>query len=283
MTGSMVVSAFVNTQPIVRQAALSQALLQAPSSTAVAFYSAASTALNVHVLNPAATAACVSFFEGFKTPATLIAGSCIANLFTMTTEVKETYGMSKMKIVLLRVYHVLSLLSVCLSLTSVVTSQAGTALLLVNENQHVVASKSIDAYTFLRTHMNFEFIMTRWCFIMSILLFLLSTTVRMIVEFGLFTRTRRLAGTMVVSMMASVISFLLSYVNTSQVATWPNLWCMTKEVALVSLSLCLSLINIVFFPLLFVLFRISTNACSPLILFVLALLRPPMLHRIAIV
>jgi hypothetical protein len=140
--------------------------------------------------------------------------------------------MSKMKIVILRVYHVLSLLSVCLSLTSVVTSQAGTALLLVNENQHVVASKSIDAYTFLRTHMHFEFIMTRWSFIMSILLFLLSTTIRMILEFGLFTRTRRLAGTMVVSSMAGFISFLLSYVNTSRVTTWPNLWCTTKEVAL---------------------------------------------------
>jgi hypothetical protein len=227
MTGSMALTAFVQAQPALRRAALSSVLSQAPTALG------ASTGMGV--LNPATEAACISFFEGIKTPATLIAGSSLVALFTMTKDVKQTYGMSKIQIVLLRVYHVLSLLSLCLSLTSVLTSQAATTLLLLNDN-HVLAKKGMDAYHFLRTSMNFEFVLTRWSFLTSIILFLCSTTFRMIIEFALFTRKRRLAGTMVVSWMAGILGSILSYANTTQ-NSWPNFWCMTKEVALVSIRL----------------------------------------------
>jgi hypothetical protein len=224
MTGSLAVAAFVQTQPALRQAVLSKFVPHAPAAIA------ATSAMSM--LDPAAKSACVSFFDSFKTPATLIAAASLAALFTMTKEVKDTSGMTKMKIFLLRVYHVFSLLSLILSWMTVLTAQAATTMLLLN-NKHGVAVKGLDAYNFLRTTMNFEFVITRWSYVTSIIMFLCSATFRMVLDFALFTKKRRLAGTMVVSMMTGVICSILSYANTTQ-QSWPNLWYMTKEVGQVS-------------------------------------------------
>jgi hypothetical protein len=221
----MALTAFVQAQPALRHAASSSILLPAPAALGA----------SMGVLNSVTEAACLSFFEGIKTPATLIAGSSLVALFSMTRDVEQTYSMSKIQIVLLRVYHALSLLSFCLSLICVLTSQAATTLLLLGDN-HVLGKTGIDAYHFLRTSMNFEFVLTTWSFLTSIILFICSTTFRMIIEFALFKRKRRLAGTMVISWMAGILGSIVSYTNTTQ-KSWPNLWCMTKEVALVSIKL----------------------------------------------
>ena len=207
----MALTAFVNGGPMVRKAVLSDAILQ-NSPTALA--SNASNALY--------------FFRGIKTPATLIAGSSLAALFTMTKDVKQTYAMPKMQVILLRIYHALSLLSFCLSLSAVLCSQAAMTSLLLEEQQ-MVAKKAKSTWDFMRMALNFEFILARWSYLTSILLFLTSTTFRMIIQFGLFTRTRRLAGTMVVSFMTGILGSILSYLNTSEKA-FPNMWGMTKEV-----------------------------------------------------
>lgn len=80
--------------------------------------------------------------------------------------------------------------------------------------------------------MDFEFTMTRWAFLTSIFCFLSAATSRVVLEFDLWTKKRRLAGCMVFSKMTAVLSLLLSYVNTS-LHGWNNLWEMGKDVATV--------------------------------------------------
>lgn len=179
--------------------------------------------------------ACFSFFDTIKTPATLIAATTIAALFSFTRDVKDTYNISKIKVMLLRFYHVFSLLSFCLSLTTVLTAQGASTSLLISNSNRVLSSNCVDAYSFLRANMNLEFLLTRWTFAMSILSFFVSTIFRMFVEFELFVPTRRLAGTMVTSMMAGVMCSILSFTNLNNVqSNFPGLWCMTKEIAVVS-------------------------------------------------
>lgn len=173
-----------------------------------------------------------TYFDSVKVSSTLIAASSMTALFTFTGESKETFNFSRLHIMLLRIYHVFSLLSFCLSLTAVLTSQAASSSLLLN-NSHALANRSGDVFSFLRTYMNFEFVLTRWSMFTSIVFFFLSTTFRMLVEFGLFSKTRRLAGTMVSAMMSGVICFMFSFANTAN-AGLPGPWSMTKEVVLVS-------------------------------------------------
>lgn len=228
----MALTAFVQAQPALGKATVLSQVVSPPTALGASA-----------LLTPAAQSACISFFEGIKIPATLLAGSSFVALFSMTEHTKETYGMFKMQIFLLRMYHVLSLLSFCLSLISVLTAQSATTLLLLGENHKLategmnvyefLGSKGMDAFEFLSSTMKFEFLVTRWSFFSSFLCFMCSTTLRMIVEFALFTKTRRLAGTMVVSWMAGIIGSGISYVNSAH-ASKLTYWSMTKDVAVVS-------------------------------------------------
>jgi hypothetical protein len=193
------------------------------------------------VVDPAVRAAAMSFFNGIRIPATLIAGSSIVALFSMTEKARDTSGMRTMEIVLLRLYHILSLLSFCLSMTAVLTSTSASTMLLLQKYQVVTAittttttttEPNMDVYSFLRSVMDFEFTMTRWSFLTSLFCFLSAATGRVVLEFDLWTKKRRLAGFMVFSKMTAVLSLLLSYVNTSLYG-WKNLWEMGKDVAMV--------------------------------------------------
>lgn len=75
-------------------------------------------------------------------------------------------------------------------------------------------------------------ILIRWNFAMSVLSFLSSTTLRLILEFGLFGMHRRGAGTMVVSTMAGLICCFVSFSNTSHTCL-PVFGSMTKELGMV--------------------------------------------------
>jgi hypothetical protein len=227
MLGLRATSAFIKAYPT---AALSQHVASIHCSAS----SISTTQLKAaKLLEPAAQSLCVGFFEGFKTPSTLIAGTSFAALFAFANRAQDTSVRSKRDIFCMRLYHVCSLLSFCLSLATVLSAQAATSLLL--SPQPVTAKfAAADAYQFLRNSMNVEFLLTRWCFINSILFFLKSTCFRMILEFDLFSRkSRRTAGVMVVSLMTSVALGMLSYINSSAASQWPNLWEMTRELGMV--------------------------------------------------
>ena len=184
------------------------------------------------LLDPTTTTAAINFFNGIRLPAILVAGASLAGIFAMTEGVNNTSGMSKLQIFLLRLYHVTSLLSFCLSLSSIVTSTTATTLLLLSEFSMVskVDKKlGLDAYHFLRSNMNFEFLYTRWSFLVSVAFLIMSTTMRILLQFELFKPKRRLAGWSVVSTMAGVMTFIIGYANTTQ-HCWPSFWGLTKEI-----------------------------------------------------
>jgi hypothetical protein len=208
-------------------------VLKAGSSSRSAILDVAATSL----VDPAVRAAAMSFFSSVRIPATLIAGLSIAALFSMTEKARDTSGMRTIEIVLLRLYHILSLLSFCLSMTAVLTSTSASTMLLLQKYQVVVTTTdanhhTMDVYSFLRSVMDFEFTMTRWSFLTSLFCFLSAATGRVVLEFDLWTKKRRLAGVMVFSKMTAVLTLLLSNVNTSLYG-WNNLWGMGKDVAMV--------------------------------------------------
>eukprot|EP00980_Cylindrotheca_fusiformis_P017383 scaffold5395_cov126-Cylindrotheca_fusiformis.AAC.3 len=184
------------------------------------------------MLDPVTQSLCRSFFQGFTTPSTLIAGSSFAALFALGTTVKEWGYMSKRDLLFMKLYHVCSLLSFCLSLTTVFSGQAALTRLL---SPQPVTTKMVatDAYQFLRAYMNMEFLMTRWSFVTSIVFFLMTTCFRLILEFELFTkRKRQSAGVTVVALMTGGSLTTLSHVNSSG-SKWPGVWEMTRDIVVV--------------------------------------------------
>ncbi|CAJ1952238.1 unnamed protein product [Cylindrotheca closterium] len=188
----------------------------------------------VRLLDPASQTMCVGFFSGFTTPATLIAGTSFAALFALSKRVKDTSFRTRREIMCLRMYHVFSLLSLLLSLMTVLGSQAALHCLLCP----IAMPKNVAAtsiYEVLQSTMNFEFLLTRWSFIMSILCFLQCTFFRMVVEFDLFfKKSRRTAATMVTSAFMGIGLALLGYLDSFEsLAKWPSFWEMTKELGMI--------------------------------------------------
>jgi hypothetical protein len=237
MSASYAMTAFVQTPPSVRRAVVSNVFSQAPTVLNGAASKVARVAVK-SVMDPATKSAALAFFNGVRTPASLILGVSIAALFSMTQMMKNIGTLTKREILLLRMYHAVSLLTVCLSTATVLTSTtAGTLLLL---NKFDVADPAIDVYHFLKSAMGFEFVLTRWTFLTSQLLFLVSLTGRTMLEFNLLTRKRLLPAVMTLATMSGMITLMLSYVNTT-LNCWPNLLSMTKEVGMVSYVRCMCL------------------------------------------
>jgi hypothetical protein len=211
------------------------------SSTTVVAAAAHRRAAMMTLIDPAITDAAVGFFTRSQLPAILIMGLSLMGLFTMAENVNNTYGLPKLQIFLLRLYHLTSLLSFCLSLSSIVTSTTATTLLLLSEFSLVSVvdgggggSSIIDAYHFLKSsNLKFEFLYTRWAFLVSILSSITSTTIRMILQFELFKPKRRLARWSVISTMTGFIAFIIGYINNTQ-NCWLSFWGLTKEVFQVS-------------------------------------------------
>lgn len=240
MSAVYALTAFVQTQPSVRGAVVSNVFSHAPTVLNSAASKVARVAVK-SVMDPATKSAALAFFNGVRIPATLIFGSSTVALFSMTQKMKDLGMLTRREILLLRVYHAVSLLTICLSMATILTSTtAGTFLLL---QKIEVADPTIDVYHFLKTALGFEFVLTRWSFLTSQLLFLVSLTGRIMLEFDLLTRKRLLPAVITLATMSGMITLMMSYVNTT-LNCWPNLLSMTKEVGMVSsvrrlrLSIC---------------------------------------------
>lgn len=189
--------------------------LSTPSSTSMA------------ALNPSIHGAAIQYFQSSQLPTIFIAAASLVGLFAMTEGVNNIRAMTKFQIFLLRLYHVTSLLSLCLSLSSLVTSTSATTLLLLSDFS-TVSNSGLDVYHFLRSNLNFEFLYARWSFLVSVPFLIVSTTIRTLLQFELFKPNRKLAGWSVASTMTGVLCFVLGYTNTTQ-HCWPSLWGLTQE------------------------------------------------------
>jgi hypothetical protein len=190
--------------------------------------STSSTSVSV-ASNSAFEQGALGFFTGVRLPASLVAGSSVAAVFSLTQQAKDTSGLTRTEIAVLRIYHVVTILSLCMSMTTVSTTTTASTLLLLKKRYHRTESSYADVYHFLKGELNFEFVLTRWTFLSSIVLFLVGVASRLLLELNLLKPGRRTEGLLVGCTMAGVITGIIANINEG-LNCWPNLIAMTGEV-----------------------------------------------------
>lgn len=168
-------------------ASLKRSLLSLPLSSVLSRCSQCST--TVPLSSPTSIAAApvmldfsaeaLGFFNGVRIPSALIAGSSLGAVFSLVSLAnKNRSELPRVDVVLLRIYHVFALASLVLSLNVVVMSTVASTTLLLDHHDTIAHS----AYQFLNREMRYEFTITRWSFLMSILCFLVGVTSRALLE-----------------------------------------------------------------------------------------------------
>lgn len=175
------------------------------------------------------TAEGAKFFASVGTPAALVTGSSLATLFALSEATTTTDHCGKLKKRLVRLYHVFVLTSFVLAMNTVIISSVATVSMLHGRFD----PKAETAYMMLRREFDYEFVLTRWSFIVALLCFLLGVTTRVILEYGLIAREKRMEAIAVVLLLSALIAQMLSYVNQT-LYCWPNLLQMTFYVIEVS-------------------------------------------------
>jgi hypothetical protein len=137
----------------------------------------------------------------------MVAGSSLAALFT-TSKIFHSKTSQRDQF-LLRLYHALMLSSFTLAFNVVAISTLVNFSLLRGEFN----PRAPTAYIMLRREFEYEFVMTRWCFIVSLLCFITGATTRAILEFDLLTKRRRNLGLGIGCIMLSLLCSMLSYMN----------------------------------------------------------------------
>lgn len=233
---TMLVKAFVRAPSYIKDRSV---IFQPTTSTTRTIITRFTTRpISMTLIDPTSTTAAINFFNGTQLPAILIVGLSLMGIFatSMTENANNTHGLSKLQMFLLRLYHLSSLLSFCLSLSSIVTSATATTLLLQSDFSMVSKNNiknGIDVFHFLKSNMNFEFLYVQWASLVSVIVFIIATTMRILLQFELFKPKRKLAGWGVVMTMTGFISFIIGYINTTQ-SSWTSFGGLTKELFNVS-------------------------------------------------
>eukprot|EP00978_Attheya_sp_CCMP212_P047654 scaffold422906_cov114-Attheya_sp.AAC.1 len=143
--------------------------------------------------------AAAGYFGGVRIPASLIAGSSLGALFSLKGLLDNMEKKSPTERLVIQIYHVMVLISFILSLSTIVVATAATVTIM-HGTFDVMAE---TAYILLRRELEFEFVSSRWAFLMSLFTFLVGVTGRVLLEFDLLTEKRRsLALGVVFSMTA---------------------------------------------------------------------------------
>lgn len=180
--------------------------------------------------------AAVGFFGGVRIPASLIAGSSVACLFALIPPARQLQQdqssfsqYTHLERFLLRTYHGIVLWTFCLSLTTIITTTtASTSLLLGHYNSKAYT----DVYHFLRGELSWEFVLTRWSFLSSLLMFCASVATRLILELDLLKPNRTSQSFWVVGTLVGFLAGIIATVNET-LNCWPNLGLMTWEVIVI--------------------------------------------------
>jgi hypothetical protein len=164
-----------------------------------------------------------NYFTGTRVPAALIAGSSLGALFIMVNKTKDPEQRdSKLRFSVLSLYHFLSLASLCLSLNVIVTATTASNALLIGEYNPM----AVSALDFLRREVYYEYLMTKWCFYVSIVCFLNAVSCRALIEFDFLRKERSRSASFVVCSILALVGHVLHLVNDS-LYVYPNLWVMT--------------------------------------------------------
>lgn len=102
------------------------------------------------------TQGAVGFFGSARVPATLVAGSALATLFALASNVASERP-KKEEAILRRVDAMMALYSFLLAVTAVILSTTASTTLLLGKHDPMAT----DVYHFLKREFNFEFVLTR--------------------------------------------------------------------------------------------------------------------------
>jgi hypothetical protein len=169
--------------------------------------------------------AALSFFNNVRVPAALIAGTSFSSLFSLVKLVNSEKPLPPLQSWLLKFYHIISLATLILSLNAVMTATAASTTLLLGDHVGMATS----AYEFLNREIRYEFVTTRWSFLMANLFFIAGIATRAVLEFELLNAKRRRHAMVVVLAMTALLTHLLGYVN-STLHCWDSVAGMTWDV-----------------------------------------------------
>lgn len=163
------------------------------------------------------------YFGSIRIPATLITGNSLGFLFVfkhISLENKTT-----LEKFVLRLYHACVLFAFGLALTTVIISTSAYVSMLHGRYNPYATT----AYEMMRREFDYEFSITRWCFLVSLLNFIGAVTTRVIIEFELLSPEKRLYLYALLAFMTSVTTNVLSYINRTMYC-WGSLLGLTIHV-----------------------------------------------------
>lgn len=155
-------------------------------------------------------------FAGIRTPASLVAGSSLGALFT-TTKIYQ-HRRSRTDQFLIRLYHAFILSSFTLAFSVIVISTLVHISLLNGDFDPMATS----AYQMLRREFDYEFLVTRWSLMIALICFISGVTIRAFLEFDLLSSARRNHAFALGCIMLSLLSNMMSYMNTTLYVPWTD-------------------------------------------------------------
>lgn len=160
----------------------------------------------------------------------LVVASALGALFLLSkTKFSQDTENRQIKLFLVRLYNALMFVAFALSFTTMILSTVASVQMLHGRFDPMAET----AYLLLRREFDFEFVLTRWAFIVSLLCFVDGIMVRAFLEFDLLRKSKRNQAMCLVLGVTAIVSQMLSYINT-HLFCWPNLVSMTVFVIQVS-------------------------------------------------
>lgn len=175
------------------------------------------------------TSTAINYFSSVRIPASMIAGSALAALFSLSSKIKNTEINNRTPLVtiVLLFYHLYALSSLLLSLNTIITCTAAASSIMFGCDNPIATSP----YELMKREYEFEFLMTRWSFYMSLFTLLGAIACRALIEFDLLQQDRIRSALVIISAFSGLFFHLLSFVN-ERIYCYNNMTEMTIDVFL---------------------------------------------------
>ena len=209
----------------------------------------------------------LGFFGGIRIPATFLAGSSLAAIFTLKSAAGKLYSdeekskMSRLEIAVVKFYHLVSLSAFVLSLNTIMTATSASTSILhgrfdpLAETVGLTYNQSIlqyiflcsllllfflcfQAYLLLKREFEYEFVSCRFSFLASTFCFIGIVMSRLLIEFELLKGSdekKKDMAVMVTCSVGALAAHLFSYIN-QNLYCWNSLIGMAAHFAKVSES-----------------------------------------------
>lgn len=162
------------------------------------------------------------YFGGVLTPASIVSGTCLGELYVLPTFAADP-GRTSTEKFLIKLYRLLTWTAFTLALSAVITCTIASVRILGGEFDPMAGT----AFELLRREFEYEFVCTYWSFAVSLLCFVIIVTLRFVLEFNLLrsedrTDTAKFVGFSSVALVAHLVSDL-----NEALFSYSNLWKMT--------------------------------------------------------